>query len=62
MALRRQVVTPRSSTPCSASKPLTERAALDEMQARFGTIEAYFSDGLDIDTDGRLALRAMLVE
>ena len=37
------------------------RAAFDEMQTRFGSIESYFSDGLGIDDDGQRAVRAILV-
>jgi protein-tyrosine phosphatase len=37
-------------------------AALDEMAARFGTIEGYFADGLGIGADGQAALRDALVE
>jgi protein-tyrosine phosphatase len=37
------------------------RAAFDEMHTRFGTIDAYFSDGLGIDADDQHALRAILV-
>jgi protein-tyrosine phosphatase len=37
------------------------RAAFDEMKQRFGSIEAYFEEGLGIDTDGQHALRDTLV-
>ncbi len=37
------------------------RAALDEMTRRFGSIPAYFADGLGIDADGQQRLRDALV-
>jgi protein-tyrosine phosphatase len=37
-------------------------AAFDETRARYGTMEAYFRDGLGIDDDTVAALRAALVE
>lgn len=37
------------------------RAALDEMDQRFGSIEGYFADGLGIDADGQQRLRDALV-
>ena len=36
-------------------------AALDEMGRRYGSIEAYFADGLGIDDAGQAALRARLL-
>jgi protein-tyrosine phosphatase len=42
------------------SEPL--QAARDEMRPRFGTIEAYFRDGLGLDADAQQALRAAFVE
>jgi protein-tyrosine phosphatase len=38
------------------------RAALDEMKQKFGSIEAYFADGLGVDPDGQQRLRDALVE
>lgn len=38
------------------------RAALDEMTARFGSIEAYFAEGLRLDAATRDALRRALVD
>jgi protein-tyrosine phosphatase len=38
------------------------RAALDEVNQRFGSIETYFADGLGIDAGGQQRLRAALVE
>ena len=35
--------------------------ALDEMNQRFGSIEAYFEEGLGIDTDAHRRLRDTLV-
>jgi protein-tyrosine phosphatase len=37
-------------------------AALDEMRARYASIEGYFADGLGIDDAGRRSLRERLVE
>jgi protein-tyrosine phosphatase len=37
-------------------------AALDEMRARFGTIEGYFADGLGIGAAAQAALREALVD
>ena len=37
-------------------------AALDEMRAKFGTIEGYFSEGLDLGEAAQKALRAALLE
>ena len=37
------------------------RTALDEMTQRFGSIEAYFEEGLGIDSDGQRGLRDTLV-
>ena len=37
-------------------------AALDEMHARFGTIEGYFTDGLGLGSDVQAALRDALTE
>lgn len=37
-------------------------AALDEMNAKFGSIEAYFQRGLGIDADGQQRLRNALLE
>ena len=37
------------------------RTALDEMRQRFGSIEAYFEEGLGIDSDGQRGLRDTLV-
>ena len=36
------------------------RAALDEMKQRFGSIDAYFADGLGIETDAQHRLRDTL--
>jgi len=38
------------------------RAALDEMNQKFGSIEGYFADGLGIDADGQQQLRDALIE
>jgi protein-tyrosine phosphatase len=38
------------------------RAALDEMNQKFGSIEGYFADGLRIDADGQQRLRDALIE
>ena len=38
------------------------RAALDEVKQRFGSIEAYFAEGLGIDAAGQRRLRDALVE
>lgn len=38
------------------------RAALAEMDSRFGSIEGYFEDGLGIDSDRREELRSALIE
>ena len=38
------------------------QAALDEMRKEFGTIEGYFSEGLDLDEAAQEALRAALGE
>ena len=38
-------------------KPEYLEASFDEMQKRYGTIEAYFAKGLGIDTAGQRALR-----
>jgi protein-tyrosine phosphatase len=38
------------------------RTAIDEMVSSFGTIERYFAEGLGIDDDRQLALRAAFVE
>lgn len=38
------------------------RAALDEMDRRFGSIESYFADGLGIGAGGQQRIRAALVE
>jgi protein-tyrosine phosphatase len=35
--------------------------AMDEMKRRFGSIDAYFGDGLGVDADGQQRLRAALV-
>ena len=37
------------------------RTALDEMAQKFGSIEAYFAEGLGIDSDEQSALRDTLV-
>ena len=37
------------------------RTALDEMNQRFGSIEAYFEEGLGIDSDAQRQLRDTLV-
>lgn len=37
-------------------------AALDEMHQRFGTLEAYFGDGLKIDENTQQALRAAFID
>jgi protein-tyrosine phosphatase len=37
-------------------------AALDEMQQRFGTLEAYFADGLKIDEKTQQTLRAAFID
>ncbi len=38
------------------------QAALDEMRAQYGSVEAYFADGLGIDAAQQAALRRELVE
>ena len=38
--------------------PTYLEASLDEMRTRFGTIEDYFSDGLQIDRAAQTALRS----
>jgi protein-tyrosine phosphatase len=38
------------------------RTGLDEMNQKFGSIEAYFADGLSIDADAQRRLRDALVE
>jgi protein-tyrosine phosphatase len=38
------------------------QAALDEMKQRFGSIEGYFAQGLDIDEAGQRELRNTLIE
>jgi protein-tyrosine phosphatase len=38
------------------------QAALDEMRSRYSTIEGYFTDGLGLDDDVLLGLRAAFVE
>lgn len=38
------------------------RASLDEMRRRFGTIERYFTQGLDIDSNTQRAIRAAFVD
>ena len=38
------------------------QAALDEMKQRFGSIEGYFAEGLDINEAEQQALRAALTE
>ena len=37
------------------------RTALQEMTQKFGSIEAYFEEGLGIDTDGQHGLRETLL-
>jgi protein-tyrosine phosphatase len=37
-------------------------AALDEMGQEFGTIDAYFAEGLGLDASAQSALRAAFVE
>ena len=37
-------------------------AAFEEMHSRFGSIEAYFSQGLGIDADDQQSLHAILVK
>jgi protein-tyrosine phosphatase len=52
---------PRLLEPVLGVDPDYLRAALDEMKQRFGSIEAYFGDGLGIDTDAQHGLRDTLV-
>ena len=47
--------------PVIGVEPAYLAVALEEMRARFGTVEGYFADGLGIDADGRRALRDALV-
>ena len=37
-------------------------AAIDEMRARYGTVESYFADGLQLDAAAQAQLRALLLE
>ncbi len=48
--------------PVFGVDPAYLRAALDEVQSRFGSIEVYFADGLGIDADHQAALRESLTE
>jgi protein-tyrosine phosphatase len=43
-------------------EPAYLTAALDQMRSDFGTIEAYFDEGLGIDAAAQASLRAALVE
>lgn len=48
--------------PLMSVKPAFLQAALDAMQADHGSVEAYFSDGLDLDADTLVALRTRFLE
>jgi protein-tyrosine phosphatase len=48
--------------PVLGVEPAYLHAALDEMHNRFGTIEAYFTEGLGIDADDQQSLHAILVK
>ena len=48
--------------PVLGVEPAYLHAALDEMHNRFGTIEAYFTEGLGIDAEDQQSLRAILVK
>ena len=52
---------PRLLEPVLGVDPDYLRTALDEMKQRFGSIEAYFEEGLGIDSDGQRGLRDTLV-
>ena len=52
---------PHLLEPVTGVDPDYLRTALDEMKQRFGSIEAYFRDGLGIDTDAQHRLRDTLV-
>jgi len=53
---------PEVLRPAVAVAPEYLEAALDEMRAAFGTIEAYFAEGLKLDAAAQQALRAAFVE
>jgi protein-tyrosine phosphatase len=53
---------PNLLKPVLGVDPAYLRAALDEMQRRFGSIEDYFATGLGIDLQGQEALRVALVQ
>jgi protein-tyrosine phosphatase len=53
---------PALLSPVLGVEPSYLRAAFDEMHSRFGTIEAYFSQGLGIDADGQQSLHTILVK
>jgi len=48
--------------PVVAVAPQYLQAALDEMRKEFGTVEAYFAEGLKLDAAAQHALRAAFVE
>ena len=52
---------PRLLEPVLGVDPNYLRTALDQMKQRFGSIEAYFEEGLAIDTDAQHELRNTLV-
>jgi protein-tyrosine phosphatase len=53
---------PHLLEPVLGVDPAYLRAAQDEMERRYGTIEGYFAEGLGIDEAGQLALRNALTE
>jgi protein-tyrosine phosphatase len=53
---------PHVLRPVVAVAPEYLQAALDEMRKEFGTIEAYFTEGLTLDEADQQALRAAFVE
>jgi protein-tyrosine phosphatase len=53
---------PEVLRPAVAVAPEYLQAALDEMRETFGTIEAYFAEGLSVDEAAQQALVAALVE
>ena len=53
---------PHLLDPVLGVDPAYLRVALDEMKQRFGSIEAYFAQGLGIDETGQEGLRNALTE
>lgn len=53
---------PSLLTPVLGVREEYLNAALDEVHARYGTIEAYFANGLGIGDDGQQALRSALLD